>query len=37
LIFAEENAIAMLSRLDELGLLRAIHPDLHWQSTGKTA
>jgi tRNA nucleotidyltransferase (CCA-adding enzyme) len=35
LIFAEENAIAMLSRLDELGLLRAIHPDLHWQSSWK--
>lgn len=30
LILQEEKAIAMLSRLNELGLLRAIHPDIPW-------
>lgn len=32
LMLAEEKSTAMLARLDELGLLRAIHPDLRWQS-----
>lgn len=35
LILAEENAVAMLARLDELGLLRAIHPELVWQDDWK--
>jgi tRNA nucleotidyltransferase (CCA-adding enzyme) len=30
LILEEEKAIAMLERLNELGLLSAIHPDLPW-------
>ena len=30
LIFEEEKATAMLDRLNELGLLSAIHPDLPW-------
>lgn len=30
LILAEKNAAAMLARLENLGLLRAIHPDLTW-------
>ena len=30
LILEEERAIAMLQRLNELGLLSAIHPDLPW-------
>ncbi len=30
LIFSEKNAVKMLSRLDELGLLTAIHPSLSW-------
>ncbi|MBE0696295.1 MAG: CBS domain-containing protein [Anaerolineaceae bacterium] len=30
LIFSEERAIAMLTRLEELGLLCAIHPSLTW-------
>ncbi|MBN1667262.1 MAG: CBS domain-containing protein [Anaerolineales bacterium] len=29
-ILAEKNAAAMLERLDALGLLQAIHPDLSW-------
>ncbi|HWQ05443.1 MAG TPA: CBS domain-containing protein [Longilinea sp.] len=32
LILSEEKATAMLTRLDELGLLRAIHPELRWQT-----
>ncbi len=32
LIFQEEKAPQMFSRLDELGLLSAIHPDLRWTS-----
>jgi tRNA nucleotidyltransferase (CCA-adding enzyme) len=31
-VFIEQNASAMLSRLDELGLLKAIHPALVWDS-----
>jgi len=30
LIFNEENVLAMLKRLDDLGLLNAIHPRLNW-------
>ena len=30
LILEEEKAVAMLQRLNELGLLSAIHPDLPW-------
>ncbi len=29
-IIDEPHAIAMVGRLDELGLLQSIHPDLHW-------
>jgi tRNA nucleotidyltransferase (CCA-adding enzyme) len=32
LILAEENSSSMLTRLEELGLLRAVHPDLRWQA-----
>ncbi|GAP15257.1 tRNA nucleotidyltransferase/poly(A) polymerase [Longilinea arvoryzae] len=32
LMLSEENAAAMLARLDELGLLRAIHPDFIWKN-----
>jgi tRNA nucleotidyltransferase (CCA-adding enzyme) len=32
LILAEEKAAAMLARLDELGLLNAIHPELSWKA-----
>lgn len=35
LILAEENATAMLARLDQLKLLPAIHPDLCWQPDWK--
>jgi tRNA nucleotidyltransferase (CCA-adding enzyme) len=30
LILEEENAASMLTRLADLGLLRAVHPDLEW-------
>ena len=30
LIFREPNSAAMLARLDQLSVLRAIHPALHW-------
>jgi tRNA nucleotidyltransferase (CCA-adding enzyme) len=30
LIFAEDRASAMLERLQAMGVLTAIHPDLHW-------
>lgn len=35
LIFAEENPSDMLARLEELGLLRAIHPALRWENAWK--
>jgi tRNA nucleotidyltransferase (CCA-adding enzyme) len=31
-IFNEERAVHMLARLDDLGLLAAIHPDLKWDN-----
>lgn len=31
-ILAEERAIAMLARLNELGILETIHPDLKWDA-----
>jgi tRNA nucleotidyltransferase (CCA-adding enzyme) len=31
----ESNGVQMFSRLNELGLLRAIHPDLSWEPNGK--
>ena len=33
LILLEDHALNMLARLEELGLLRAIHPSLRWDST----
>jgi tRNA nucleotidyltransferase (CCA-adding enzyme) len=30
LILIEEKAVNMLTRLEELGILNGIHPDLHW-------
>ena len=32
LIFLEDHALDMLARLEELNLLHAIHPSLHWDS-----
>jgi tRNA nucleotidyltransferase (CCA-adding enzyme) len=31
LILLEEQALAMMARLDQLGILKAIHPDLTWE------
>lgn len=32
LIFKEEDPLPILARLEELGMLEAIHPALHWQN-----
>lgn len=37
LILAEENPVSALNRLEELNLLSAIHPDLHWDSSASKA
>jgi len=36
LIFREPQATAMLARLEELGVLRRIHPALHWDARRST-
>ncbi len=37
LILAEENPLDALNRLEELNLLSAIHPDLHWNPATSSA